>query len=74
MKQNPGGDYRNVDSGELVEKGDSGVYPKGKFGGTAPKPSLPDEVEAWQKKHWGTISCQGNKELLAILDKHRGIK
>ncbi len=32
MKQNPGGDYRNVDSGELVEKGDSSVYPSDKFG------------------------------------------
>lgn len=32
MKQPPGGDYRNRDSGELVEKGNEGCYPPDKFG------------------------------------------
>ena len=125
MKQSPGGDYRNRDSGELVEKGDESCYPSDKFGEltamkkfvlwviefqimwkpgdchhclpgfvkacvggygracplgnakqlpTESNPSPLTDIENWQKKHWGTISCQGNKELLAIIAKHRGMK
>jgi hypothetical protein len=123
MKQSPGGDYRNVDSGELVEKGDSSIYPDDKFGKltamkkfvpwviefqimwkpgdchhclpgfvkacvggygracplgnakqlpTESNPSLLNDVEAWRKQYGAYIEYPAMKELLAILDKHRG--